>query len=80
MIRTAAVDNPDTCSLSKAFGWRLTSRGIAVTGGAWDIDATGDATTDHRSPHDRGLRLPAVVVAGRLRNQSQSEHVRPKRF
>ncbi len=38
VVRTAAVDNP-TLFFVEALRLALASRGIAVTGGAWDIDA-----------------------------------------
>jgi D-alanyl-D-alanine carboxypeptidase/D-alanyl-D-alanine-endopeptidase (penicillin-binding protein 4) len=72
VVRSASVDNP-TVFVAEAVRLALASRGIPVSGGAWDIDdAAASAATGrrvratHRSP-------PLSILAGHAMKDSQNQ-------
>ena len=71
-IRTAAVDNP-TGFFIEAFRLALASRGIAVHGGAWDIDDLADAPAPTRRRVLATRRsLPLSSLGGYFLKESQN--------
>jgi D-alanyl-D-alanine carboxypeptidase/D-alanyl-D-alanine-endopeptidase (penicillin-binding protein 4) len=72
VVRTAAVDNP-TVFFTDALRLALASRGIAVAGGAWDIDDVPDAPApDRRKLLARRDSLPLSSLGGYFMKESQN--------
>ena len=72
VVRTAAVDNP-TLFFVEALRLALSSRGITVTGGSWDIDDEGTRpSTNGRRTIATHLSPPLSVLAGYAMKVSQN--------
>jgi D-alanyl-D-alanine carboxypeptidase/D-alanyl-D-alanine-endopeptidase (penicillin-binding protein 4) len=71
VVRTASVPNP-TRFLMEALRLALAARGIAVTGGAWDIDDISEPVSGPRTVVAQRISAPLSSLAGHFLKVSQN--------